>query len=177
LPSGSKAYVSHSTVAYDQYQLFPSSVYPYPTFTELISNNLIGINGTDSQQATLPLYGDGLNAAFDAGGSATQGTLTVWRSSNVPPLFAPTRLADKGNYEVRTVYGVPLLFLYPPDSVVSARTTPQRESFFAVYNGTVRYGEYRSAAYQNFQRRDAITWNDVAISAILEGAGLPAAPQ
>lgn len=176
-PEGSKAYFTHYRTSSETYNLAPHTD-PCKTsprsFKELIAAHLS--NATCSEgtvAAALPLYPDLLYAAFDPGGSETEGTLTVWKYS----VGVDNLIADKGRYEIRTVYGVPLLFLLPPISVLNARTIPQRESFFAVYNGTVRYGEYRSAAYTNYMYEDTIAWNNIAMNAILAGAGLPPAPQ
>jgi hypothetical protein len=111
------------------------------------------------------------NVTFDAGGTTTGGTMTVWEQ--LAPNSAWTAKTEKAAYEIRTVNGQQLMVITPPASVIANRKgNPAQEQFFAVRDGKLYGGTQESIAYQNY-RSGGQNWNDVAMNALLAGAGFP----
>ena len=178
LPKGSLLYFINKTIDSDIYtfeSLKDTCQWQALTFTSL--SELIAASACDKSSAGLEIAlsasDSGLFATFDSGGTYSNGTVTIWRRDATTG-FARTALAAKGRYEVRTVYGEQVLFVIPPPNIVNARTTPPTETIFAVSKGRVIRGEYLSAAYLNSILKPSMEFNEVAMRAILEGAGLPA---
>ena len=85
-------------------------------------------------------------------------------------------LPEKGSYEIRSVMGQPLLSYVSPASIIASRTVPFPETLFAVIDGVVTSVIFFPKGVLLGDGTYSNLWNELAIRAVLAGAGLPSLP-
>ena len=191
LPPGSKLIAESEVYTTDEYRLNYSTVKNYSSCssspcdgTVLTSlDALLALYATQTtfngQHGRWFWYGSNWNydapsavGTFDTGGSATGGTMSVWKQNSS---YQWVKQDEKASYDIKTVFGQQVLIINPPASVLNARTTASSEELFAVRDGKLYSGEYASAATRaKFSSHG--NWNAIAMDALIKasgGTGLP----
>lgn len=165
MPKGAKLYWFSFKNENDNYYIYTgnkvqqwsNSANAQVTFASL--NDFIAANGAGTQGRSW----SGLRFTFDADGTSTGGTVTLLDYGN----WSSKTAIGKANYEIRTVAGQQVLVILKPAPLNSDGSSVM----FAVKDGYVYSGDYRSAAMTN--QREAY-FNKIMMNAILQAGNKPA---
>lgn len=170
MPSGSQLYWFDFVATEDRYYLYTgvppaqfvningtSEQRPYSSLDEFIS-----VNGTPTDGVSSRFTGwSGLQFSFDAGGTASGGSLTLWAFVNGMP-----SKTGKSTYELRTVNGQKMLIL----KAQAPYNDPGKLLMFSVKDGTVYSGQFTPTTIRSGQGH----FNKTMMNAILAAGKLPA---
>ena len=169
-PSGSKLFWMQFAPLADDYRLRDLVNQVVCTATGCPNTVLANIAELISANATASnsyRQWNNLVFSFNAGGTATGGTVSLWGPNPPPCTSAPCPTRTKtgaASYEIRTVSGQPILIIKSP--------APNGEYvMFSAVNGQLRGGNYTPAGIFSSSEAD---YNKTALNAILSAAGKPA---
>lgn len=175
MPAGSELYWFEFANTEDEYQIFTGAG-PVSSWTAAGNTKFTSLDQymkayrTPSNGSVLNAGWSGLYYSFDAGGSATGGTVTLWSPSWQASTnqAVTSKIIGKADYSIRTVYGQQVLIIHAQP--------PQNDKgdllMFAVKDGLLYGGSYRSASIKGIGEP---LFNITMLNAILKAGNKPAA--
>ncbi len=180
-PTGSTLYLATFEKLSDRYYLFtggtginyfvngtngaPGSIVSIASLNDLLDKYSTA-NATAQNHY---LLNAGLNMTFDAGGTSTGGTVSLWGEFQSSCTVNPCRpKIDSANYELRTVNGVQVLIVKKLHAYGDGRNMP----LFSVKNGIVYSGDFKSIESSSNEKE--FWFNKIMMNALLSAGSKPA---